>query len=130
MSDDEQEPVGSVGEEAAKLLSAVQDWAKENGDQYAGAASEATAGASTVWNSLNEHLATGGEGCTYCPLCRMISAFRATSPDVKNHLAASVTSLGRALAAALETDVDSARSRRKDAGVEKIDLSEEPWHES
>lgn len=128
MSDDEQEPVGSLGEEAAKLLSAVQDWAKENGDEYAGAAADAASGASTVWGSLNEHLATGGDSCTYCPLCRVISAVRATSPEVKSHLAASVTSLAQAITAALETDVDRARGR--DSGVEKIDLSEEPWDDT
>ena len=123
MSDEKQEPVGSVGEEAAKLLSAVQDWAKENGEEYAGAAADAAAGASTVWGSLNEHIATGGESCTYCPLCRMISAFRATSPEVKAHLASSVTSLAQAVVAALESD--AGKEGKRDAGVEKIDLSDD-----
>ena len=125
---DEQEPVGSLGEEAAKLFSAVQDWAKENGDQYAGAAADAASGASTIWDSVNEHIATGGDSCTYCPLCRVISAVRATRPEVKSHLAASVTSLAHAITAALETDVEKARGR--DSGVEKIDLSDEPWDDT
>ncbi len=39
------EDVGSVSEEAAKLLHALQDWAKESGTEYAGATAAAAEGA-------------------------------------------------------------------------------------
>ena len=79
-------PVGSVGEEAVKLLQALQEWAKESGQEYGDSVGAAAAGAGGLLQSVNEHIATGGQDCTYCPVCRMISAVRATSPEVKQHL--------------------------------------------
>jgi len=35
------DPVGSVGEEAAKLLGALSDWARDQGTDYAGSAAGA-----------------------------------------------------------------------------------------
>ena len=70
------EPVGSLGSEAAQLLEALQDWA-----------------AGTVWDAGSaEHIATGSPACTYCPLCRAISALR-DNPEVREHLTAAATSL-------------------------------------
>ncbi len=127
MSDgDESEPVGSVGEEAAKLLGALQDLARESGGEYAGAAAAAAGGAATSLGSLNEHIATGGADCRYCPLCQVISVLRETSPEVKAHLASAATSLLQAAAGALSTQVPD-QSGRGRGGVEKIDLNEESW---
>ena len=36
-----QDPVGSVGEEAAKLLGALSNWARDQGGDYAGSAADA-----------------------------------------------------------------------------------------
>ena len=126
MSDDErQEPVGSVGEEAAKLLAALQDWAKESGSEYATAGAAAAAGAASALQDVNEHIAHG-EDCRYCPVCRVISAVRATSPEVKAHLASAATSLMQAAAGAMATHVaDQARASRSDSSVEKIDLNDD-----
>jgi hypothetical protein len=131
VSDDERrgephEPVGSVGEEAAKLLAALQDWARESGSDYAGAGAAAAAGAASVLKDVNEHIATGGADCRYCPICRAIAAVRATSPEVKAHLASAASSLMLAAAGAMATHVaDQARSRRDEPPVEKIDLSDD-----
>ncbi len=127
---EDQEPVGSVGEEAAKLLSALQGWARESGSEYAAAASDAAADAASTLGSINEHLATGGRDCRYCPICRLISAARDTSPEVKHHLASAATSLTQALAGILATHVDQTTKSRTDSPVEKIDLSDdEDWED-
>jgi len=129
------EPVGSVGEEAAKLLGAVQEWARESGSEYAdataAAAGGAAGGAASSLNRVNEHLATGGEDCRYCPLCQVISAVRDTSPEVKQHLASAASSLLQAAAGALATPVpDDTGENRKGSPVERIDLTDdEGWED-
>lgn len=118
------EEVGSVAEEAAKLFSALQDWAKESGG---GHAATAAAAASTVAGGLrdvNQHLATGGEDCRYCPVCRTIEFVRNTSPEVKTNLAVAASSLLQAAAGLLATQVPDAASGRRagDSEVQHIDL--------
>lgn len=119
------EDVGSLPEEAVKLLHALQDWAKENGTEYAGATAAAAEGAAAAAHRLNEHIATGSEECTYCPICRVISAVRGTSPEVKHHLSTAATSLMHAAAGLLATHVPDPSSRREDSSVEKIDLNDD-----
>ncbi len=119
------EPVGSVTEEAVKLLHALQDWAKDSGSEYAGAAASAAEGAASAAHRINEHVATGGAACTYCPLCRVIAAVRDTSPEVKAHLSTAMTSLMQAAAGMMATPVPEPGARRPDSAVEKIDLSDE-----
>ena len=119
------EPVGSVTEEAAKLLGALQDWAKDSGSEYAGAAASAAEGAASAAHRINEHVATGGAACTYCPLCRMISALRDTSPEVKAHLSSAMTSLMQAAAGMMATPVPDPGTRRETSTVEKIDLNDD-----
>ncbi len=120
------EEVGSVGEEAAKLLGALQDWARETGHQQAGAAGAAASGLVAGLQNLNEHLATGGEDCRYCPVCQAIALVRSTSPEVRTHLASAASSLFQAAASALATQVPTTSSRAE-TGVQKIDLDDEGW---
>jgi hypothetical protein len=127
MSDDgRQEPVGSLGEEAAKLLQALQGWAKESGDDYADAAAGAASGAAAAIKEINEHIATGSDDCRYCPVCQVISTVRETSPEVRQHLASAASSLMQAVAGALATQVPEQRGKRRSgSAVEKIDLSDD-----
>lgn len=132
MSDRSQdEPVGSLGAEAAKLLGTVQEMARESSSEYAEAAASAAGGAASTLESVNEHIATGSEDCRYCPLCQVISAVRDTSPEVRQHLASAGTSLLQAAAGFLATNVaDQSGKDRKGSSVEKIDLSDdEGWDE-
>ena len=76
------EPLGSVGEEAAKLFSALQDWARDS-------ASEA--------HHPHDHPDTG-TSCTWCPVCRAAQLVRQASPEVKAHLASAASSLLQAAA--------------------------------
>ena len=118
-------PVGSVGDEAVKLLQALQEWAKESGHEYAESAGAAAAGAGGLLQTVNEHIATGGQDCTYCPVCRMISAVRATSPEVKQHLTTAASSLLQAAVGVLATHGAGGAASRPDEPVERIDLSDD-----
>ena len=126
---DPDESVGSVAEEAAKLLHALQDWAKESGSEYAGAAASAAEGAASAVHRIDEHIATGSAECTYCPVCRVISAVRETSPEVRAHLKTAATSLLHAAAGLLATTVPEPSKGRRDGPLEKIDLSDDDWED-
>ena len=122
------EPIGSVGEEAAKLFTALSGWAKDQGVGSADSAAGAVGAMSDMFANVNEHIATGGADCKYCPLCQLISAVRATSPEVKTHLAVAASSLMHAAAGVLATQVPQ---DSKASPVEKIDLdNEDSWDES
>lgn len=121
------EPIGSVGEEAAKLFVALSGWAKDQGAGTAGTAAGAAQAVTDAMHNLNDHIATGGQDCSYCPVCQVISAVRTTSPEVKAHLAVAASSLMHAAAGVLATQVPT---DAKASPVEKIDLDDEGWDES
>ena len=104
------EPVGSVAEEAAKLLGALSGWAREHGDG-------ATSMADSISHELHEHIATGSPECAWCPVCRTISAIRQTSPEVRAHLTSAASSLMLAVSGMMAT-----HPHTRDAHVEHIDL--------
>lgn len=118
------EPIGSVGEEAAKLFLALSGWAKDHGAGTAGTAAGMAGQVTETLRDVNAHIATGGEDCTYCPVCQLISAVRATSPEVKAHLTVAASSLMHAAAGMLATQVPN---DEKGSPVEKIDL--DAWDE-
>lgn len=115
------EPVGNVGEEAAKLFAALSGWAKDQSADYAGTASGAAGAVSDAFHNVNEHLATGGTDCKYCPVCQVIAAVRSTSPEVKAHLAIAASSLVQAAAGVLATQMPD---DGKGSPVEKINLDD------
>jgi hypothetical protein len=114
--------VGSVGEEAAKLLGALQDWARDSGLQV-GPAAAAAEGLGARIRDVNEHIASGGKDCTFCPVCQAIAKVRETSPEVRGHLAVAASSLLQAAAGLLEARIPEAQ--RRDPGVQRIDLDDE-----
>ena len=115
------EPVGSVGEEAAKLLGALSEWARDQGTDYAGSAAGAASTFAHAVRDVNEHVATGSEDCRYCPVCQVIHVVRQTSPEVRAHLSVAASSLMHAAAGLLATHADG---RTSSAPVEKIDLDD------
>lgn len=121
------EPIGNVGEEAAKLFAALSGLAKGQGTDYAGSATGAASAMSDAMRNINDHIATDGQDCKYCPVCQVIGAIRATSPEVKAHLAVAASSLMQAAAGVLATQVPA---DAKGSPVEKINLDEGTWDES
>jgi hypothetical protein len=119
------ESIGSVADEAAKLLGALSDWAKDHGTDLGQAASGLAGHAARSAQGVNEHLATGAAECSYCPICRTVHALRETSPEVRAQLATAATALLQAASGLLATAVPDAR-RDPSAGVERIDLDDGP----
>ena len=121
------EEVGTVAEETAKLLSALQDWAKDSGQTHASAASQAANGLADSVRGLGDHIGHGPD-CKFCPVCQVINVVRETSPEVKQHLAVAANSLLQAMQGMLATQVPDSAAARRTAPVEKIDLDDEgPW---
>jgi hypothetical protein len=116
-----EEPVGSVGEEAAKLFGALSDWARDQGSDLGTGLSGLAAHAASTAREVDEHLATGAAECTYCPICRTVHLVRQTSPEVRAQLAVAASSLMQAAAGLLATAVPQ-EERRRGEPVEHIDL--------
>jgi hypothetical protein len=126
-----EEQVGSVAEEAAKLMGALSDWARDHGTDLGQGLTGLVDHAAASAREVNEHLATGAPECTWCPVCRTVHAVRQTSPEVRAHLATAASSLLQAAAGLLATSVPD-HARTPADGVERIDLDDEtdgPWPE-
>jgi hypothetical protein len=102
MTAPQDEPVGSVGDEAAKLLGALAGWASDHA------------------RDVNEHLATGDAECLYCPICRTAHALREASPEVRNQLATAASSFLQAAASLLAASQTGEPASR----VQRIDLDD------
>ncbi len=118
------ESVGSVGEEAAKLLGALSDWARDQGSDVGEGLSGLASQAAASLQDVNEHLATGSAECTYCPVCRTVHAVRQTSPEVRAHLTQAASSLLHAAAGFLAT-LPQPDGPGRAPGVERIDLDDD-----
>ena len=94
------ESLGSASEEAARLLAAVQDWARTRFD--------------------SEHLATGGTECQVCPVCQGIALLRQVKPETAEHLLDAVASFVAAVKSAVSTPAPAEASSR----VTPIDVRE------
>jgi hypothetical protein len=101
------DPHGTIGDEAAKLLDAVQDWARRSfGD--------------------SAHIATGAPECTWCPVCQLIAVVRGDRPEISDKIADATASV----VAALRAMVDAAANPAEETGaapprpprVQRIDL--------
>ena len=118
--DGKDEPVGTVAEEAAKLLGALSGWAKDHGSDLG----HGMAGL------VGEHVAAdtgtgpGTAECRWCPVCRAAHALRQTSPEVRGQLTSAAASLMQAVSAMLATAVPD--QHRERGGVEHIDLDDGP----
>ena len=95
---DRNPPHGSIAEEAAKLVDVAHLWLSAQ-SAHAGRSE-----ANTVWADATAD-STPPE-CHGCPYCRVRRALSDVSPEVYEHLADAVSSLGAALRA-----LDSSRRR-------------------
>lgn len=124
MSQDDEpsgEAVGTVGEEAAKLLGALSDWARDQGSDLGHSVAGLAGQAAKAARDVDGHLATGAAECTYCPICRTVHVLRETSPEVRAQLATAASALMQAASGLLATAVPDNVDR---GGVEHIDLDD------
>ncbi|MPZ62936.1 MAG: hypothetical protein GEU93_16925 [Propionibacteriales bacterium] len=112
MDDAEREPVGSLGDEAAKLIGALQGWAREH----------AADGIPQASGLASAYIADDSAACKVCPLCRLIAAGREINPQTIEQVGGAVASVLHSVADIIESAQDNA-GRRHDP-VEKIDLSD------
>ena len=119
------EEVGSVAEEAVKLLGALSGWARTHGSDMGHGVADAATG---LFHELDQHVATGSADCRYCPVCRMVHVVREGSPEVRNHLMVAGANLMQAAAALMATAVPDEKRRQHDDGVERIEFDDE-WPE-
>jgi hypothetical protein len=87
--------IGSVGEEAARLIEAAADWLRSR-------AGEDGHDAAT---------------CRLCPLCRVLGVARTAQPETFEHVLAAVESLTAAARTLVET-----RAGQPTPGVQHIDI--------
>jgi len=114
--------VGTVAEEATKLLGAVADWARDHGsDLGAGVAALADQAAASA-HDLNAHIATDDPECRYCPVCRTVHAVRSASPEVREQLTAAATSFLQAAAGLLAAGQPGGGTKPP---VQRIDLDDD-----
>lgn len=97
--------LGSAAEEAARLFSAVEDWARERRGVFFDA----------------EHLANGSASCAVCPVCQAVAALRQVRPETVEHLLDAAASMVAALRSTLTPDSNPAPPRTP---VEHIDVRE------
>jgi hypothetical protein len=123
--DKKPDDIGSVGEEAMKLLGAFADLARQHGGDAAGGVGNLAGQAAAMAHEVGEHIATDAVECKYCPVCRVVHAVRQTSPEVKAHLMVAASSLLQAAASLMET---SPENGTRTSEVQRIDLDdpEEP----
>jgi hypothetical protein len=92
---------GPLGEEAARLVEALSEWARGHGEELP--------------------LANGSAECRLCPVCQLLSLMRQAKPETFAHLLEATA----ALAAAARTVVESHVHGDAGRGVERIDLDDE-----
>jgi hypothetical protein len=130
------DPVGSVADEATKLLQALQGWARDNGGHDTDASTaEATSTTHRLYHLAAaggvdaEGVAADGEDCRYCPLCRAISVVRGTPPEVRQHLVSAATSLMHAAAELLATPVPGQQPGGPESSVNEAEVDDEDERE-
>ena len=116
------EEIGSVADEATKLLGALADWARDQGSDIGHSVAGLAGHAARTMRDVDSHIATGAQECTYCPICRTVHVVRQTSPEVRDQLATAATALLQAASGLLATAVPDQREQR--TGVEHIDLDD------
>jgi hypothetical protein len=92
---------GPLGEEAARLIEALTEWARGQGEDVP--------------------IATGSPECRLCPVCQLLTLMRHARPETFAHLMDATA----ALAAAARTVVESHQHGGVGGGVERIDLDDE-----
>lgn len=132
------EPVGSVTEEAAKLLAVLQGWAGDHASDRDGAGAGGagrTSGGPSPYDSETSAKDThphtshdpAGSECRWCPLCQLVRTAKATSPEVREHLTNAAASFALAVQELFATPpqqhepAEGTDPTERDVPIEKIE---------
>lgn len=97
--------LGSAAQEAARLLAAVEDWARTRGEP-----------------GTADHTGAATSTCGVCPVCSGIALLRDVRPETVEHLLDAAASVVAALRSAVVPP--SAPQPGRPGGVEHIDVRE------
>jgi hypothetical protein len=103
------EAVGSLAEEAAKLVNVLEDW-------WSGARGRLGDAAGGVAGAAAAHQ---GPECKVCPVCQALSLLRTARPETFEHLVSASQSLVLALRSALDAHTQRAEPG---ASAQRIDI--------
>ncbi len=103
------ESIGSIAEEATRLVGALVDWAKTSNFSQAG----------DVISSLP--IATGSDECAICPVCQVLHIIKGQKPEVYDHLQSAALSM--MLAAKAAFDAVSPAADKPKGGAERININ-------
>ncbi len=120
---DDSGDIGSVTDEATKLLGAVADWARDHGSDLGAGMAALVDQAAVSAQDLGAHIATDDPECRYCPVCRTVHAVRSASPEVRAQLTTAASSFLQAAAGLLAAGQGSPAATKP--SVQRIDLDEE-----
>ena len=93
---------GPLGEEAARLVEALSEWARGHAGEMP--------------------IATGSAECRMCPVCQLLTLMRHTRPETFAHLVDATAALAAAARSVVESHQHGGSER---AGVERIDLDDD-----
>ena len=96
---------GPLGEEAARLVDALSDWARGH--------------------AADTPIATGSAECRLCPICQLLTVMRHTRPETFAHLVDATAALAAAARSVVDSYSHGATGR---GGVEHIDLDDDGGH--
>ncbi len=109
----EDDPVGSIAAETAKLFEALQEW------------SRSTFGSGGPLGP--EHIATGASECAWCPICQVIGVLRGERPELTDKISEAGSALVAAVRALLDSGTNPHFPHAKPAphpNVQHIDLGD------
>lgn len=106
---------GSAAEEAARLVDALGQWLA--------ARSASRPGVPIDLDDLNAHLATGSAECLLCPLCRLISLARQSSPELAQRLDEAMEAVAALVRAAVDGLERHRAGKPTGSGFETIDIT-------
>lgn len=126
------EPVGSVGEEAAKLFAALQQAAGDARSGHASSEADRHTGTPTDGRDTrvgaepargdadprpgHEHSTAGtAPECQWCPVCQLIAKVRNTSPETVEQVATVAAGVLGSVRSLVEAAAESARQARAEA---------------
>jgi hypothetical protein len=98
---------GPLADEAARLVEALSDWARDHSGDLGG--------------QLGQHIG-GGTECTLCPLCQLLAVVRRARPETVAHLVDASVALTAALRSLAEGHAGRGATHN---GVERIDLDDD-----
>lgn len=121
---------GGLGEEAVKLLGAVEEWLRGATSGLGGGGGPSGPGADgeasgSPFDAFAEQLGERhvGPECLICPICQLLALVRSVRPEAFEHVVDAVGSLTLAVRSVVEEHERTWSERRRPSAVQHITIS-------